>query len=130
VWAWGYNGSGQLGSGDKDSSPVPEQVAGLTGITQVAAGFNHSLALRSDGTVWAWGSGIIQVAGGDEHAVALLANGTVEDWGDNQEGQLGNGTTSTDSLVPVPVSGLTSVTQVSAGGDTSEAVHTFFGYFL
>jgi alpha-tubulin suppressor-like RCC1 family protein len=107
VWAWGDNQEGQLGNGTTCDSPTtgancgsttPVQVSGLSGVTQVAAGMYHSLALKSDGTVWAWGF--------------------------NGFGQLGNGTT-TDSTncplrptcgnVPTQVSGITDVTQVAAG---------------
>jgi alpha-tubulin suppressor-like RCC1 family protein len=65
------------------------QVTGLTGVVQVAAGLNFSLAVRSDGTVRAWGN--------------------------NEFGQLGDGTTTTYHTNPVPVPGLSPVTQVSAG---------------
>jgi hypothetical protein len=61
----------------------------------VATGGTHSLALKSDGTLWAWG--------------------------DNLFGQLGDGTT-TDRSTPVPVSGLTGVVAVAAGNDYSLAV--------
>jgi hypothetical protein len=64
------------------------QVPGLSGITQVSAGFLSSSALRSDGTLFTWG--------------------------DNELGQLGDGTTTSRST-PEPVPGLTGVTQVSAG---------------
>ena len=78
VWAWGNNDSGQLGNGEHTSSTSPVQVVvpqrdadgkilrdpstgdpltdPLDEVTQVAAGEYHSLALRKDGTVWAWGS--------------------------------------------------------------------------
>src|SRR5690606_17912667 len=61
VWASGYNFWGQLGDGTTTSHPTPVQVkrvggAGyLTGVTAIAAGEWHSLALLTDGTVWAWG---------------------------------------------------------------------------
>src|SRR6266478_2923525 len=61
VWAWGYNGDGELGNGTNTDSNTPVQVLGpggvgfLTGVTALAVGCRHSLALKSDGTVWAWG---------------------------------------------------------------------------
>jgi len=57
VWTWGCNMSGQLGIGTRfDLSTVPVQVHGLTNVIAIAAGNFHMLALRNDGTVWAWGA--------------------------------------------------------------------------
>jgi alpha-tubulin suppressor-like RCC1 family protein len=63
VWGWGGNSSGQLGatatdicvSTLPDCSKAPLPVAGLSGVTAIAAGAFHSVALKSDGTVWFWG---------------------------------------------------------------------------
>jgi alpha-tubulin suppressor-like RCC1 family protein len=142
--AWGYNGSGQLGNGTTTISRVPVAVSELSGVTAVAAGGEHSLALLSNGTVMAWGSnregqlgtgnttssrvpvavpglsGVTAVAAGKEHSLALLSNGTVMAWGGNEEGQLGTGKT-TRSTVPVAVKGLTGVSAIAAGGEFSVA---------
>ena len=96
VWAWGGNDHGQAGTGTAGANQLtPVQVAGLTGVTQIAAGFQYSLALRSDGTVWAWGLGDL--------------------------GQLGNGTT--DSATPVAAL-LVDVTSIAAGWDAAYAVRS------
>jgi hypothetical protein len=56
VWAWGYNGEGSvLGDGTTTDRKTPVQVKNLSGVTAIAAGTDHSLALKNDGTVWAWG---------------------------------------------------------------------------
>jgi len=57
VWARGSNYCGELGNGTTDRAPHPTltQVQGLSGITDIAAGGSYSLALKDDGTVWAWG---------------------------------------------------------------------------
>jgi alpha-tubulin suppressor-like RCC1 family protein len=96
VWAWGHNETGELGYGGISIGELmPIEVKRLTGVTKIAAGDGFSLALRSDGTVWAWGS--------------------------NYEGQLGNGTT-TDSSLPVQVKGLSQVTSIAAGDSHALAV--------
>ncbi|MDD5030212.1 MAG: chitobiase/beta-hexosaminidase C-terminal domain-containing protein [Rhodoferax sp.] len=57
LWTWGNNWSGQLGDGSPDqeySKPTPQQVG--TGYLAVAAGSRHNIALKIDGSLWAWGS--------------------------------------------------------------------------
>jgi alpha-tubulin suppressor-like RCC1 family protein len=150
VYAWGDNLYGQCGNGAISAeAPVtsPGLVPGLDGVAAVAAGARHSLALKSDGTVWSWGandngqlgngttvpysatpvqvpglSGISAIAaGGGNFSLALEAGGAVWAWGDNGYGQLGDGTV-VRSGVPVPVSGLTGVKSVSAGASHSLAL--------
>jgi alpha-tubulin suppressor-like RCC1 family protein len=60
VWAWGANGHGQLGNGQAafQAYPTPARVRNLSGVTDVDGGSSHSLALRSDGSVWSWGGNI------------------------------------------------------------------------
>ena len=53
LWAWGNNGSGQLGDGTREDSSAP--IDTLTNARQISAGARHALALAADGTVWAWG---------------------------------------------------------------------------
>jgi len=132
VFAWGSNDSGQLGDGTTQSSMLPVQVQGLTGITLVMAGGAHSLAYRkSDETLWAWGSnataqlgqpsGVIQspvpvsvaipepltaLDAGSGHNVALGESGAVYTWGENLRGQLGLGDLDQrTALTQVPLAG-------------------------
>src|SRR5690606_13937011 len=58
IWAWGRGGSGQIGDGNQAHRFAPTKVANVDGTTflAAAAGYFHSLALDSDGHVWAWGS--------------------------------------------------------------------------
>ena len=131
VWTWGYNNYGELGIGAFDTvapygRSVPAKIASFTGVIAVAAGTNHSLALKSDGTVWAWGwnssgqlgdgsgtnqsvpvkvyglTNAVAIAAGGVHSLALLADGSVMAWGGNSYGELGDGATS-NRLTPVRV---------------------------
>jgi hypothetical protein len=124
---------------------APTEVAGLQGVTAIAAGDRHILVLKGDGTVWAWGdnsygqlgdggttssptpvqvvglTGVTKIAAGGNHSLAVAADGQVWAWGDNADGEVGNGTT-TNSSVPVAVSGLPAIVAVAAGDAHSLAL--------
>jgi alpha-tubulin suppressor-like RCC1 family protein len=122
VRAWGRDNHGQLGNGattDGNWSTTPVTVSGLSNVVSIGAGDAHGLAIKSDGTLWAWGlndSGqlgdgnppysknspvqvtglpsttvakVVAVSGGLGHTLALLDNGTIWSWGSNSHGQLG-----------------------------------------
>lgn len=87
VWAWGWNGEGQLGNDIGRYSNTPVQVQNLTNIVAISAGSNHSVALHEDGTIWAWGR--------------------------KEDGQLGS--YGSYSTVPINLYGISNVTAISAG---------------
>jgi alpha-tubulin suppressor-like RCC1 family protein len=101
VWAWGNNESGQLGNGSfVDGGPV--SVSGISNAVAIAAG-----TIDGNGAI----------AGTDSHSVARKSDGTVWTWGANWAGQLGNGTTNTTAnATPAPVPGVTTAVGVTAGG--------------
>jgi alpha-tubulin suppressor-like RCC1 family protein len=123
-------------------SITPVLVTGLTGVIQIAAGMKHAVALRKDGTVWAWGTrsngeigdgepkgrprtaigptrvpgleGITQIAADGSHTLALRSDGRVMAWGLNRSGELGTGTRDT-AWTPAEVKGLDRVVAIAAG---------------
>jgi uncharacterized delta-60 repeat protein len=138
---WGWNGFGQVGTGGPDA-PVDARPIGLPGVVSVASGYYHSLAVKTDGTVWTWGwnafgqlgdgtvvnrfspvqvpglAGIAAVAAGAYHSFAIGRDGSVRAWGLNSVGQLGDGTT-IDRHAPVRLLGVPSIAEMAGG-----AVHT------
>ena len=145
VSCWGSNSLGQLGDGTTTDRFVPTEVPGLSGVTALAAGGNHTCALiAATGGVKCWGGnnagqlgdstttaspipvdvvdgpsspivGVAEITAGFEHSCARFTTGGLVCWGANVSGQLGN-TTLIDSWVATAVSGASSdVSQVSAG---------------
>jgi alpha-tubulin suppressor-like RCC1 family protein len=112
---------------------------------KLEAGYNHTLNLKDDGTVWAWGknnegqlglgdfaerntptkipglTNIIDISVGQTFSMALKSDGTVWTWGSNQYGELGNNSL-VKSTTPIQVPGLTNITQISAAAVHSMAL--------
>ena len=148
AYAWGDNTFGQLGDGTTTSRSSPGAVGGnlANGVTSIANGATWSLAILNGG-VYAWGqnnfgqvgdgtmtdrntplaltgalsSGVTAIAGGDHHSLAIR-NGGVYAWGLNNNGQLGDGTT-TNRSTPVALTGpVSSGVTAIAGADRSLAL--------
>ena len=151
LWAWGLNTSGQLGCGVFGSyrgSPI-QVCGGFTDWCQVSAGVDHSVAVRYNGTAWAWGSSCCgklgdgttvakcspvsvvgsftdwcQVSAGRYHSLGVRQNGTAWAWGFGTCGRLGDGTTVTKSSPVSVVGGFTNWCQVDADGCHSVGLRT------
>lgn len=123
LWTWGSNQEGQLGAETQETGVDREgnrvavsgtSLAVLEDVRSVAAGGDFTVALKTDGTLWAWGGNdygqlgngtvvsaaqpvqvldqVTAVSAGDYHVAAIRADGTLWTWGDNLYGQLGDGT--------------------------------------
>jgi alpha-tubulin suppressor-like RCC1 family protein len=158
LWVWGGNIYGHLGTNQQDennggiagtSTPV-QTVAGSTNWKQIARGYNSQAAIKTDGTLWAWGynfygslgdgtggnstnksSPVQTVAGGTnwkqvsvgfQYGHAIKTDGTLWAWGSNADGGLGDGTT-TNRSSPVQISG-NIWKQVSSGRSITTAIKT------
>jgi hypothetical protein len=118
LWAWGNNTYAQLGIGTSfdGDHPTATQVLGISGVSAVMGGAQHSIALTADGRVWTWGtnndgvlggtiyqqltpaavngiSGARSVGAAPTFSAALKSDGTLLLWGKNDNGELGDGTT-------------------------------------
>ncbi|MBP6884172.1 MAG: hypothetical protein KBC06_02985, partial [Candidatus Pacebacteria bacterium] len=146
VYAWGYNAFGNLGDATGVPRNRPALVSGITNVIAISAGSATAYALKSDGTVWAWGangsgqtgngttstsvntptqisglSGITAIASGTGSGYALKSDGTVYSWGQNNQGQLGDGS-STQRSSPAVIGGLSGITGISAGSTHAFAI--------
>ncbi|MBF0450215.1 MAG: hypothetical protein HQK75_05895, partial [Candidatus Magnetomorum sp.] len=147
LWTWGNNYSGQLGIGTSETyAYTPAQVL-LQDVIDIATGTavsdeGHSVALKSDGTVWAWGcnnsgqlgtadccttnytptlvsgiTGIIAIDAGNLHTIALDSDGTLWTWGKNEVGQIGNGSSTGYISTPYHIPNFSDVIAIAAGGN-------------
>ncbi|MFC6229831.1 S-layer homology domain-containing protein [Paenibacillus allorhizosphaerae] len=156
VYAWGYNGNRQTGDGVNTNQPrlTPVNVKKsdgqpLSGVTQIAAGSFHGLAILNDDTVWSWGSnsfgqlgsgdqslgvsarqvmlapnvplnGVRSVGAGRMHSLAIRQDKTLWAWGSNSNGQLGKDPALAYSVYPLKMTETEDGSQVmgvrSAGG--------------
>jgi alpha-tubulin suppressor-like RCC1 family protein len=143
VWATGSNSHGQIGDATYTYRNSPVQVSSLTGVAKVSGGFDHSLALLTNGGVRGWGynpdgqlgtgsnspfnantpqttnlgnvSGtVVDIEAGDQHNLLRTNSGTLYAWGDNASGRVGDGT-QTDRSQPVLISGISNVSVLAPG---------------
>ncbi len=139
LYAWGDNKKGQLGLGDRFDRYLPARLPqALPGITQLAAGYDHSLALDGNGTLYAWGANdsgqlgdgmqnqrsipgmvlglppIAAMTAGAGFTLAVDHAGQLWAWGANNAGQLGDGTTMAQ-LQPMAIPGAVGAMAVAAG---------------
>jgi hypothetical protein len=146
LWAWGLNDNGQLGDGTTVSKNVPTHIDTNTNWSSIAVIWgNHTVALKTDGTLWAWGKndygqlgdGTIisktvptrigsgtdwsKITVGSDHTIALKSDGTLWAWGKNDYGQLGDGTI-INNTVPIRIGIDTNWSKIVAGGEHTIAL--------
>jgi hypothetical protein len=147
LFSWGNGSSGNLGVNNRTYYSSPVQILGTTW-SSIATGYRHSLAIKTDGTLWSWGynasfagqlgqnnlinySSPVQIPGttwrsidgGDYHTLATKTDGTLWAWGYNFGGRLGlNNTTYYSSPVQIP--GTTWSSTIACGAQHSLAIKT------
>ncbi|MFN8017769.1 MAG: Ig-like domain-containing protein [Acidimicrobiales bacterium] len=138
----GRGTSGQLGNGAGVDSPTPVDVTGLTsGVTALAAGYDHTCAVKADGSVWCWGGNATKQIGnnstanalspvqvtalgtakatnvslGAGYTCALLDTGSISCWGINSTGQLAQPNLASPVGTPTTVPGISDARALSSG---------------
>jgi uncharacterized repeat protein (TIGR01451 family) len=154
LWAVGSNSRGQIGDGTTTDRPFPVPVSGLTNVKSIAAGNDEfSVAVKEDGTVWAWGinfngqlgpgggpmnfdahpnplqvtglpSGMTHIVTGKDFCLALAGDGTIWSWGNNSDFQLGQGTSVGQNPTPKQIPNFNGVAALAAGVNHSAALKT------
>ena len=139
VYCWGGGGYGENGSASNADTPTAALVAGISNAAVVTAGSYYTCALTTDGHVSCWGvnwngrlgdttvnnstnvptdtglTGVKVLSSGSGHSCVVKSDGTVACWGENDVGQCGVGAYGSSLQVPVPVSGVTGVSDIAAG---------------
>ncbi|MDY0003473.1 MAG: hypothetical protein RBU30_19400 [Polyangia bacterium] len=138
IYCWGGNNSCQLGTGNEDGKLTPYRVAGALSFVSLSAGGFHTCAVDTAFQAHCWGSGdcgqlgagdnlrrcepsavlggiaFVSISAGMMHTCAVDTASGAHCWGDNSSGQLGNGTFGSTVLLPSPVPGLSSISQIAA----------------
>jgi alpha-tubulin suppressor-like RCC1 family protein len=153
LWSWGNNTFGQLGLNSTAANiSVPTVISTLIPWTTVSAGVLHNLAVKSDGTLWAWGNNSAgevgdntttrrnapvqvsaatnwsDISAGYGISAARKSNGTIWTWGRNALGQLGNNTL-IDKSIPTQLGTATTWTKIAAGFTHMVALSTESTFF-
>jgi alpha-tubulin suppressor-like RCC1 family protein len=150
LWTWGLGNNGRLGTNDTTQRSTPVTTfAGGTNWKQISLGYSHAAAIKTDGTLWTWGSNSRgqlgtndttqrstpvttfaggtnwkQVSSGQDHTAAIKTDGTLWTWGYGNLGRLGNAQI-TDRSTPVTTfAGGTNWKQVSSSSQHTAAIKT------
>ena len=150
LFTWGNGGNVQLGTNATTNKSTPVTTsAGGTNWKQVRAGYRHTAAIKTDGTLWVWGEGgngrlgtnagtdkstpvttfaggtnWKQVSSGNALTAAIKTDGTLWTWGNGGNAQLGNNSTTNKSTPVTTFAGGTNWKQVSAGNLHTAAIKT------
>ena len=127
LWAWGRNDKHQLGLANTENQLEPVKVMDeIAMIASSATESKWSAAIKTDGTLWAWGElqptptkmleDVCSVAVGTDYIEAIKKDGTLWAFGNNKFGQIGDGSTSTQ---PTPIKIMDDVAEVMSGGETT-----------
>jgi alpha-tubulin suppressor-like RCC1 family protein len=147
VWCWGRGGNGELGIGERMSSPAPVKALLPEPAASVSVGAGHTCAVTAAGTAYCWGRGVegqlgnastvtratpVPVSGGDayrmvsaggRHSCGITSAGDARCWGAAERGQLGNGALTNVATAVQPLGGLR-FARISAGARHTCAVTT------